>query len=66
MTFYPERNSHIQTGIGAIFELATKYDFDFGMSVFVNPYLKIHSIFPFQLMRYHQRVLENGKRIGLT
>jgi len=66
MTFYPDLNIHIQTRIGAIFGLATNYDFDFGMSVFVNPNLKIHSIFPFRLIRYHQRVWENGLRIGLT
>jgi len=55
-----------QTGIGAIVGISAKYDFDFGISVFVNPYTKIHSLLPFQLERYPQRILESGVRIGLT
>lgn len=55
-----------QTGIGVLLGLSTKYDFDFGISAFVNPYTKIHSLIPFQGEQYHQRIWENGIRIGLT
>ncbi len=55
-----------QTGFGAIFGLAIKYDFDFGISTFINPYTKVHSLIPFADIDYHQRIWENGFRIGIT
>lgn len=55
-----------QTGIGVLLGLSIKYDFDFGISAFVNPYSKMHSLIPFQTEKYHQRILENGIRIGFT
>ena len=55
-----------QTGIGALLGFAIKYDFDSGISAFVNPYTKIHSLVPFQAGQHHQRIWENGIRIGLT
>ena len=62
------KNSPIdnQTGFGTILGLAIKYDFDFGISAFVNPYTKIHSLIPFADNDYHQRIWENGFRIGIT
>jgi hypothetical protein len=55
-----------QTGIGTLLGFAAKYDFSFGVTAFVNPYFKIHSIIPFQDAEHHQRVWENGVRLGLT
>ncbi len=55
-----------QTGIGALLGLSAKYDFKSGLSVFVNPYTKIHSLIPFSDTKYHQRVWENGIRVGVT
>ena len=55
-----------QTGIGMLLGVSIKYDFDSGVSAFINPYTKLHSLIPFQAREYHQRVLENGIRIGLT
>jgi hypothetical protein len=55
-----------QTGIGVLLGLAVKYDFDAGVSVFVNPYSKLHSLIPFQTENHHQRVLESGIRIGFS
>ncbi len=62
------KNSPIddQTGIGVLLGAALKYDFDFGLSTFVNPYLKMNSWIPFNAQRYHQRVLEAGFRFGVT
>jgi hypothetical protein len=54
-----------QSGLGALFGLGAKYDFDFGLTVFINPYVKIHSLLPFGAGENHQRVWENGLRIGL-
>lgn len=55
-----------QTGIGSLLGLALKYDFDSGVSAFVNPYTKLHSLIPFSPAQYHQRIWENGIRIGIT
>ena len=55
-----------QTGIGALFGLALKYDFKSGISAFVNPYTKVHSLIPFMPDNYQQRIWENGIRFGLT
>lgn len=54
-----------QTGIGALAGVAVKYDFDNGLSVFVNPYAKMHVLIPLQTEKYHQRLLENGVRLGI-
>jgi len=55
-----------QTGLGTLLGLSLKYDFNTGISAFVNPYTKLHSLIPFNPGQYHQRVWENGIRIGLS
>ncbi|MFV0390883.1 MAG: hypothetical protein ACK5KP_03210 [Paludibacteraceae bacterium] len=55
-----------QSGIGLYGGLGGVYDFRFGGSVFVNPYLKLHSLFPFTQWTYHARLLEYGVRLGFT
>jgi hypothetical protein len=54
-----------QSGIGFNSGLGIKYDFDFGGSVFINPYYKNYSIVPFSHEDYHQKVLETGVRFGI-
>jgi len=56
-----------QTGIGGIIGLGLKYDFKSRISVFVNPYLKAHSLIPFSSWEHHQMVMEDGSsfRFGL-
>lgn len=54
-----------QNGIGSILGLGIKYDFNSGISVFVNPYIKAHSLISFSSDRYHQRLMESGFRFGL-
>lgn len=46
-----------QNGIGEIMGLGAKYDFDFGGSVFINPYAKIHALIPFNGNVKNQRYL---------
>ena len=53
-----------QTGLGAILGVGLNYDFQFGGSIFANPYLKCHSLVPFSPERYHQRLFDSGIRIG--
>ena len=55
-----------QTGLGAMLGIGAKYDFDFGLSIYVNPYLRTHAIIPFSSAGFHERVWENGVRIGVT
>ncbi|MEL6538629.1 MAG: hypothetical protein AAFQ98_24635, partial [Bacteroidota bacterium] len=55
-----------QTGIGGLLGLGLNYDFKFGGSVFVNPYLKAHALVPFTNERYPQRLMETGIRMGIT
>ena len=57
---------HSQNGIGAILGIGAKYDFKFGGTLFLNPYLKCHSLVPFSSKKYHQRLLEAGIRFGIT
>jgi len=54
-----------QTGIGSILGLGIKYDFNSGLSVFANPYYKMHSLVPFSSGDNHQKIMESGFRFGL-
>lgn len=54
-----------QTGIGGIMGLGIKYDFNSGISIFANPYSKMHALIPFSSQRYPQRLMESGFRFGL-
>ncbi|MDR1983773.1 MAG: outer membrane beta-barrel protein [Prevotellaceae bacterium] len=60
-------NHHVneQTGIGAILGIAAKCDLNPKISVFLNPYSKIHSLIPLVENRFNQKVLESGFRFGL-
>jgi len=55
-----------QKGIGGLIGVGLKYDFDVGVSVFVNPYAKLHSLFQFSPIDNHQQIRESGVRVGLT
>ncbi|MBV5348356.1 hypothetical protein JZU61_01600, partial [bacterium] len=55
-----------QTGIGGLLGLGAKYDFNYGVSIFVNPYLKFHSLISFSSDDNKQKVHESGFRVGLN
>ena len=55
-----------QSGIGTLLGVGIKYDFKSGVSVFVNPYLKVHSLLSFNDFQHHQRIWESAVRVGLT
>lgn len=55
-----------QGGLGALMGLGIRYDSDFRISVFVNPYFKVHSLIPFSNNARHQRLMESGFRFGLA
>jgi hypothetical protein len=54
-----------QTGLGSLLGLGVKYDFKNGISVFVNPYAKIHS-FPLSFDRDQQHFMESAVRFGIA
>ena len=55
-----------QTGIGFSGGLGVKYDFNFGVSLFVNPYLKFHALFPFSGESNQQKIYESALRVGIS
>lgn len=55
-----------QSGLGILLGIAIKYDFNFGLSVFVNKYGKVHAVVPFHKKDYQQRVWESGLRLGVS
>lgn len=54
-----------QSGIGATIGLGLNYDFHCGISTFINPYIKAHSLLPFIPDDPHQRLMESGFRFGV-
>ncbi|WP_430933767.1 hypothetical protein [Saccharicrinis sp. 156] len=55
-----------QGGIGALFGLGAKYDFNNGLGVFVNPYTKFHALLGFGLDNNRKRINESGFRFGVV
>lgn len=54
-----------QSGLGSLLGLGLKYDFKNGISVFVNPYSKIH-LFPLSFEHNQQHLLESAVRFGIA
>lgn len=56
-----------QSGIGGMFGVGAKYDFDSGVSVFINPYFKLHSIIQSSPEgSIQERLTESAIRFGIT
>ncbi|WP_108821741.1 outer membrane beta-barrel protein [Dysgonomonas sp. Marseille-P4361] len=66
LDFEVSKNNSVnkQSGLGTVLGIGGKYDFDSGLSIFVNPYHKMHVWIPFPLSSYHQRFSEYGLKIG--
>lgn len=54
-----------QNGVGINLGLGLKYDFKKNLSIFVNPYTKVHSIIPFTSYGIRRHLLESGFRFGI-
>jgi len=54
-----------QTGLGSLLGFGLKYDFKTGISLFVNPYMKIHS-FPLSFQTNQEHLLESAVRFGVS
>jgi hypothetical protein len=67
LDFDPTVSSPIdsQDGIGALLGVGLKYDSKYGISAFVNPYIKAHSLISFSPVENRQRVMESGFRFGI-
>lgn len=55
-----------QSGIGAMLGFGIGYEFQSGISLYINPYLKAHSLVPFAPDRYHHHLMESGIQLGLA
>lgn len=54
-----------QTGLGEMFGIGATYNFNFGISLFVNPYLKFHSNVPSFSHKDSFNLNESGFRFGI-
>ena len=54
-----------QSGLGSLLGFGLKYDFKTGISLFVNPYMKIHS-FPLSFQTNHEHLFESAVRFGVS
>lgn len=54
-----------QSGIGLMAGLGLKYDFKMGLSLFANPFVKLHSLVPFGSHENHQRLMDAGVKVGI-
>jgi hypothetical protein len=52
-----------QTGLGGIAGFGANYDFKCGLSVFLNPYIKAHSLID---VGTRLKIMEKGFRLGVT
>ncbi|MTI87636.1 MAG: hypothetical protein FH748_06675 [Balneolaceae bacterium] len=60
-------NINNQSGIGAMAGIGAEYDLASGTSIFLNPYVKFHSMIPFsQLNSIEQKLWEAGVRFGVS
>lgn len=69
MTAYHDNLSAYMTKIKRIVKIEESCcadNLDCGASIFVNPYLKFHSLIPFSPDENQQKVYESGFRVGLT
>jgi hypothetical protein len=55
-----------QIGLGSQLGAGLKYDFKTGISLFINPYYKIHALIPATFNNSNQHLLESAVRFGVT
>ncbi len=55
-----------QSGIGASLGASTIYRFDNGIGIFAMPCIRMHSLIPFTMGNYHERLLESGIQFGIS
>lgn len=62
------KNSPIdsQIGLGSLLGVGLKYNFKTGISVFINPYMKVHALIPETFDSYKLHLLESAIRFGVT
>jgi len=54
-----------QSGIGLYGGLGLEYTLNMGLSVFINPYLKAHSLIPFDTQGTQAHLMESGFKMGV-
>jgi hypothetical protein len=61
----PSNSINNQTGLAASLGCGLKYDFKSGLSIFSNPYLRVHSLISFLGEQYPKRMADSGFRFGI-
>ncbi len=54
------------SGLGFVLGAGLKYDFSFGATVFVNPYLKMQNLLSFEDKDFSYSLAESGVKIGMA
>lgn len=54
-----------QTGLGTILGAGLNFNLRNGVSAFINPYFKVHSLLPLSFEKNHERIFESGFRFGI-
>jgi len=55
-----------QSGIGLMLGGGSEYEFNSGISLCLNPYMKAHSLVPFMPDMYQHHLMETGIQLGLA
>lgn len=55
-----------QSGVGLLATAGFQYPFSNGVALYVNPFLKFHSLIPFSNWNNHQKLVDRGVKIGLS
>ncbi len=64
--FFTSQYLDNQTGFGATLGIGAAFRFKSGVGLFVTPNLKAHSLIPFSLDEYHERLLESSFQFGVS
>lgn len=55
-----------EPGIGSYFGVGAKLESEVGFGIFINPYVKMHSVLPVNFNENVNRILESGIRVGVA
>lgn len=53
-------------GLGYYFGIGARFESEMGIGFFINPFVKVHSVLPFDFKMNSDRIMETGIKIGIT
>lgn len=66
LELYSNSPFNSQSGIGLTGGIGLSYPFENGISLYLNPFVKLHSIVPFKSFQHNRRLLESGVKLGVA